>query len=113
MSCEVTRGTMLVVGTVHDGFWGVWGAQGGSGGVWGGSRRGLLYPCMALFALLEVLYGTRFDSKHHILVQLAWLYSVCNTDLLLDLWGPLGAPKRPLYDVLGTFRGVKGGLLDL
>ena len=59
------------------------------------------------------MYGTRFDSKHHILVQLAWLYSVCNTDLLLHLWGPLGAPKGPSYDVLGVFRGVKGGLLDL
>ena len=32
MSCEVTRGTILVVGMVHDGFWGVLGVQGGSGG---------------------------------------------------------------------------------
>ena len=74
MSCEVTRGTLLVVGTVHDGFWGVMGVQGGSERVWGGlggSRRGLLYPCMALFARLEVMYGTRFGSKHYIMVQLA------------------------------------------
>ena len=32
---------------------------------------------------------------------------------MLHLWGPLGAPKGPSYDVLGVFRGVKGGLLDL
>ena len=36
MSCEVTRGTILIVGTVHDSFWGVWGAQGVSGGGLGG-----------------------------------------------------------------------------
>ena len=74
MSCEVTRGTILVVKTVHEGFGGVWGVQGGSVGGLGGSRRGLLYPCMALFALLEVLYGTRFGSKHYIMVQLANVY---------------------------------------
>ena len=35
VSYEVTRGIILVVGTVNGGFWGVWGVQGGSGGVWG------------------------------------------------------------------------------
>ena len=39
-----------------------------------GSSVGLLYPCMVLFATLEVLYGTRFGSKHYILVQLANVY---------------------------------------
>ena len=39
----------------------VWGVQGGSGG----SRGGLIYPCRALFAPLEVFYGTRFGSKGH------------------------------------------------
>ena len=51
-------------------FGGYWGFK----GVWeglGGSRRGLLYPCMTLFVLLEVMYGTRFGSKHYKMVQLA------------------------------------------
>ena len=43
-------------------------------GVLGGSSMCLLYPCMVLFATLEVLYGTRFGSKHYILVQLANVY---------------------------------------
>ena len=48
----------------------VWGVQGGSGG----SRGGLIYPCQALFAPLELLHGTRFGSKHFIMVQLANVY---------------------------------------
>ena len=68
MSCEVTRGTILVVGTVHGGFWGVWGVYRGSGGGLGGSSVGVLYLCMALFAPLEVLYGARFGSRHYIMV---------------------------------------------
>ena len=36
MSYDVTRGTTLVVGMVHDGFWGVWGVNRGSGGFLGG-----------------------------------------------------------------------------
>ena len=54
-------------------FGGYGGFKGGLGGS-GGSRGGLLYPFMALFALLEVLYGTRFGSKHYIMVQLANVY---------------------------------------
>ena len=50
-------------GRDHRGFWGVYGIQGG-----------LLYPYKTLFAPLEVLYGTRFGSKHHIMVQLAKHY---------------------------------------
>ena len=52
----------------------VFGGYGGFKGGLGGSRRGLLYPCMALFVLLEVMYGTRFGSKHYIMVQLANVY---------------------------------------
>ena len=48
----------------------VLGVQGGSGG----SRGGLIYPCKALFAPLELLHGTRFGSKHFIMVQLANVY---------------------------------------
>ena len=51
-------------------FGGYGGFKGCLGGV-GKSLRGLLYPCMALFALLEVMYGTRFGSKHYKMVQLA------------------------------------------
>ena len=52
---EVTRGIILVVGRVTDGFWG---RSRGFGGIWGG----LFYPNRAHFAPLEVLYGTRFGS---------------------------------------------------
>ena len=54
MSYWVTRVIILVVGTVHGGFWV---GLGGSRVVWGGpggSRGGLLYPSRALFAPLEV-----------------------------------------------------------
>ena len=63
VSYKVTRWIILVVGRVTEGFWG---DLGGSQG----SRGGLLYPYTALFAPLDVLYGTRFGSKHHIMVQL-------------------------------------------
>ena len=46
------------------------GVLGGSGGVWGG----LSYPYRTHFAPLEVLYSTRFGSKHYIMVQLANVY---------------------------------------
>ena len=88
VSYEVTRWIILVVARVHDGFEGGWG---GSRGFWrrlGWSRGGLLHFCKALFAPLEVLYSTRFCSKHHIMVQLA---NVCRVDIsgpFSDLWGP-------------------------
>ena len=46
------------------------GVLGGSGGVWGG----LFYPYRTHFAPLEVLYSTRFGSKHYLMVQLANVY---------------------------------------
>ena len=42
-------------------------------------RGGLLDPYRALFAPLDVLYGTRFGSKHHIMIPLAHVYRVGNT----------------------------------
>ena len=48
----------------------------------------MLEPSGILFAPLEVLYGTRFGSKHHIMVQLANVNRVGITDLFLDLWSP-------------------------
>ena len=83
VSYEVTRGIILVVGTVKNGLWG---GLGGSRGVWrglGGPRGGLLYPYRALFAPLEVEYGTRLGSKHYIMVQLASVYWVSITDPFL------------------------------
>ena len=61
-------------------------------GVFWGSRgvKGcLLDPYRTLFAPPEVLYGTRFGSKHHLLVQLAHLCRVGITDLFSN---PLGFP---------------------
>ena len=52
-------------------------------GVLRGSRGGLLDPYKALFAPLEVLYSTRFGSKHYIKVQLAKVYWVSTTDPFL------------------------------
>ena len=71
------RGIILVVGRVHDGFVGAWGGFWGLKGVLGGSggvQRGLLFSQKANFAPLEVLYGTRFGSKHYIMVQLTNVY---------------------------------------
>ena len=69
---------------VWGGFKGVWGCFGGSG--W--AKGGLLDPYRALFAPLEVLYGTRFGSKHHIMVQLAHVNRVGIADPFPDLWNP-------------------------
>ena len=80
VSYKITRGITLVVGRVND--W-VWGDLGVFLGVFGGSRGVtgcLVDPYRTLFAPLEVLYGTRFSSKHHILVQLAYVNRVGITD---------------------------------
>ena len=73
------------------GFRGVWGGFGGVWGCFAGSRwveGGLLDPLMALFVPLEVLYGTRFGSKHHMMVPLAQVSKVGITDPFPDLWSP-------------------------
>ena len=103
VSYEVTIWIRLVVARVLDGFEGGWGVQGGFWGGLGGSRGGLLYFYKALFAPLEVLYGTRFCSKHHIMVQLA---NVCKVDItgpFLDLKAHQGAPKGPFYEPIEPF----------
>ena len=56
------------------GFRKVWGGFEGAWACFGGSRwvkGGLLDPYRALFAPLEVLYGTKFGSNHHIMVQVS------------------------------------------
>ena len=76
------------------GFGGVLREFGGVLGSLGGSRGGLLDPYRTLVAPPEVLYCTRFGSKHHIMVQLAYVNRVGITDPLSDLWSPpLGSPK--------------------
>ena len=66
-------------------------------------KGGLLDPYGALFAPLEVLYGTRFGSKHYIMAQLANVYRGGTTDPFLDFLAPVGAPKRPLYEQIKHF----------
>ena len=100
VSFKITRGIKLVVGRVTEGVKGglreFWGGPGGSKGVcltpighflplWK-SRRALdlvpntkkwsiqFYPYRTHFSPLEVLYSTRFGSKHYIMVQLANVY---------------------------------------
>ena len=75
----------------------VWGGFEGFRGCFGGSgwvRGGLLDPYRTLFVPLEVLYGTKFGSKHHIMDRMANVYKVCITDPFLDLWAPPGSPQR-------------------
>ena len=71
----------------------------GFGGVLGGSgwvKGGLLDPYRTLFAPLEVLYGTRFGSKHHMMVQLAHVNRVGTTDPFPDLQSPPSGSQRAL-----------------
>ena len=57
-------------------------------GVFGGLgevKRVLLDPYRALFSPLKVLYGTKFGSKQHIMVQMANVYKIDITDPFWDL----------------------------
>ena len=68
----------------------------GSLGGLGGVKGGLLDPYRTLFAPLEVLCGTRFGSKQHIMVQLAYVNRVGIIEPLSDLWSPLWGPQRAI-----------------
>ena len=57
-------------------------------------KRGLLDPYTAIFASLEVLYRTKFGSKHNIMVQLPNVDKVGITDLFLELSGHLQGPPK-------------------
>ena len=84
----MTGGIRLVVVRVNDWVWGGWGFFEGVCGCFGGFRwvkGGLLDPYRMLFAPLEVLYGTRFGSKHHMMVQLAHVRKVGITDPFQNL----------------------------
>ena len=59
-----------------------------------GIKRGVLDPYRAHFAPLEILYRTKFGSKHHIIVQLANVDKVDITDLFLELSGHLQGPPK-------------------
>ena len=63
-------------------------------GLRGGVKMGLLDPYTALFASLEVLYRTKFGSKHNIMVQLPNVYKVGITDPFLTLWGTISGSQR-------------------
>ena len=66
--------------------------------------KGVLFdPYSAFFVPLEVLYGTRFSSKHYIMAQLVNSYMVGITDLFLDLWAPLETPKGLFMSNLSHF----------
>ena len=91
VSCEVTRGTILVVGTVHDGFWGVLGVQGGSGGVQTGSPL--------------PLYGTFCPSGSHVWHQI-WFQTLQNGPTGQCL---LGWYHWPISDLLEPFWGLPKG----
>ena len=84
VSYEVTRVIILVVGTVHDGFWV---GLGGSRGVWG-VQRGSTLSLWGTFCPSGSVYGTRFGSKHYIIVKLAYVYWVGITDPFLAHCGP-------------------------
>ena len=73
---------------ITDQFGGSGQGLGGPGGV----KRGLLYPQRALLSPLEVLYGTKFGSKHYIMDQMANVYKVCIT---LTHFGTFEPPWEP------------------
>ena len=70
-------------------------------------KGSLLDPYSALFAPLEVLYGTRFGCKHHVMAKLANMYRVGITDPYLDLWGPPGGSQRAIHEQIKPFGGLK------
>ena len=68
----------------------------------GGSRgdhqqsRGVCLTPIEHFVPRASLEGTRFGSKHHILVQLAQLYREGISDPLVNLWGPPGGSQKTI-----------------
>ena len=76
----ITRGIKLVAGGIIERVWGFWFLLVGVLGGREGSRGGLSDPYRARFAHLEDLYGTRFGSNHHIIVQLVNVCRVGITD---------------------------------
>ena len=85
---------MICIYTYREGHWRILGLFGGVSGV---------YPYTALFAPLEVLYGTRFGSKHHIMVQLDKFSDQASLTQFWTFGAPLGAPKRPFYEQIKPF----------
>ena len=75
---------------------------GGSRGV-GGVKGGLTEPYRARFAHLEDLYGTRFCSRHHIMVELAKVYRVGITGPFLDLSGPPRGSQGAIFEQIKPF----------
>ena len=88
-SYAITRGIKLVIGRVTERI------KGGLGGIWGLKlvKGVLLVPYISLFSPLEVSYGNRFGSKHHIMAQLVNIYRVGITDQFLDLCSTSGGSQ--------------------
>ena len=92
MSYEIARRIKLVV----------WRVSRGSGGVLRDLGGSMLIkwvqfdPYRALFASLEVLYGTRCGFKNHIMVQMFNDFRGGTTDTFLDLWGPPGGLQNTI-----------------
>ena len=103
VSYEITRGIKLVIGRVTERV------KGGLGGIWGLKlvKGVLLVPYISLFSPLEVSYGTRFGSKHHIMAQLVNIYRVGITGPFLDLWGLSRVSQRTIYEQIKPFSGLK------
>ena len=77
-------------------FRGVWSGFGKFWGVKGGEMGVCLIPYRELFAPPEVLYATRFGSKHHMMVQLAHGNRVGTTGPFPDLQSPPRGSQRAL-----------------
>ena len=96
MSYEIARRIKLVVGRVTERV------SRGSGGVLRDLGGSMLIkwvqfdPYRALFASLEVLYGTRCGFKNHIMVQMFNDFRGGTTDTFLDLWGPPGGLQNTI-----------------
>ena len=79
-------------------FRGVWRSRDEGGGGLGGFgevKRGLLDSYRALFSRLKVLYGTKFGSKQHIMVQMANVYKKISRTHFWTFGPSLKGPKGP------------------
>ena len=74
--------------------WGLGGLGGFEGSGW--VKGGLGDPYWPPFAPLEGLYGTRFGSKHHLMVQVGHVKRLGITDPFPDFRSPSRCPQRTI-----------------
>ena len=79
------------------------------GGIGGSTlvKGALLDPYKDTFPPLEVSYGTRFGSKHHIMAQLVNIYRVGITDQFLDRCSPSGGSQTAVITANRAVRAAK------